>query len=363
MSFDADRVQADVQRILGETRLPGSSANLASLGCVHRVIARSGVVSVILSLPAQLGPEREALRKELEARLATIPGVESAQVLEKSSPAGGASTPPGAPQQPPVASISGPPGVPGVKHLIAVASGKGGVGKSTVSVNLAAEIARRGNRVGLLDADVYGPSIPKMLGLEALRPEVTEDEQLLPIERHGIQTMSIGFMLDDDSPVIWRGPMVTGLLRQFLNQVQWGELDYLVIDLPPGTGDAQLTLVQSIALSGGIIVTTPQDVALLDVQRGIQMFRRTEVPILGVVENMSIFECPHCHRTTEIFAGGGGEAAARRYGVPFLGSVPLVPAYAIAGDRGEPVVVSDPDSALSQVMRSVVDQLAVALPA
>ena len=214
--------------------------------------------------------------------------------------------------------------IPGVTHVIAVASGKGGVGKSTVAVNLAVALQKLGKRVGLLDADVYGPSAPKMLGTEADRPNATEHETILPIESHGLKTMSIGYLLEEDSPVIWRGPMVTGLLRQFLFQVEWGELDFLILDLPPGTGDAQLTLVQSLSLAGGVIVTTPQDVALLDVQRGIQMFQRTSVPILGVVENMSHFQCSECGHVTEIFPGAGGEEISNRYGVPFLGKIPII---------------------------------------
>ncbi len=360
MSFDTERVQAEIQRLLGETNLPNSRANLVSLGCVHRIIARDGKVTIILSLPAQVANAREQVRKDVEQRISTIEGVTEVQVLEKgaapAAPEGGA-----APQQPPQQAM-GPQGVPGVRHIIAVASGKGGVGKSTVSVNLAVQLARSGHRVGLLDADVYGPSVPKMLGLEDARPEVTPEEELVPIEKHGVATMSIGYMLDDDSPVIWRGPMVTGLLRQFLGQVRWGNLDYLVIDLPPGTGDAQLTLVQTIALAGGVIVTTPQDVALLDVQRGIQMFQRTEVPILGVVENMSVFECPHCKKQTQIFTGGGGESAAKRYGVPFLGSIPLVASYATSGDSGTPVVDSDPDSALAKVMASIAKEITTRCP-
>ncbi|MEM7260659.1 MAG: Mrp/NBP35 family ATP-binding protein [Planctomycetota bacterium] len=362
MTFDADRVRAETQRLLAEVTLPGSSASLVTLGCVHRVIVRDGRVTVVLALPAQISEGREQLRDDVAAKLSTIDGVEDVQVLEKSAPepaaAGGGGGQPSAAPPPAV----GAQNIPGIKHLIAVASGKGGVGKSTVSVNLAVALGQQGHRVGLLDADVYGPSVPKMLGIEHARPQVTESEELLPIEVHGISTMSIGFMLDDDSPVIWRGPMVTGLLRQFLGQVLWGELDYLIIDLPPGTGDAQLTLVQSIALSGGIIVTTPQDVALLDVQRGIQMFRRTEVPIFGVVENMSLFECPHCHKTTEIFPGGGGESAAKRYDVPFLGSIPLVPGYATAGDTGQPVVVADPQSSLHSVIHEMARGVAQVCP-
>ncbi len=242
--------------------------------------------------------------------------------------------------------------------MIAVASGKGGVGKSTVAVNLAVALSRLGHRTGLMDSDVYGPSIPKMLGLEGHRPAVTGEEKIVPLETHGLKTISMGFLIDDDSPVIWRGPMVTGLLKQFLFQVVWGDLDFLILDLPPGTGDAQLTIVQSVALAGGLIVTTPQDVALLDVQRGIKMFQQVEVPILGIVENMSVFACPHCGEESSIFSSGGGEAAAQRYGVPFLGGIPLSPDYSAAGDKGVPTVIADPDASLTKTMFAIAKRIA-----
>lgn len=353
MAFDREHVLEQIQTLLKEVALPGTGTNLVSAGAVSRIIAREGKVSLILSLPANLAGSRDALKNDVAQRILAVEGVTDVQVLEKSAP------PSDAPQPGPAV---GGQGIPGVRHIIAIASGKGGVGKSTVAVNLAVALAQAGKRVGLLDSDVYGPSIPKMLGLEGERPRVTQDERLIPLEAHGLKTMSIGFMLDDDSPVIWRGPMVTGLLRQFLNQVAWGELDYLVLDLPPGTGDAQLTLVQTVALSGGIIVTTPQDVALLDVQRGIQMFQRVEVPILGIVENMSLFVCPKCGETTEIFSHGGGEKAAERYQVPFLGAIPIVRDYALAGDNGVPVVVSDRASKFAEVMAKTAEALAARLP-
>lgn len=353
MAFDREHVLEQIQTILKEVALPGTGTNLVSAGAVSRIIAREGKVSLILSLPANLAGSRDALKNDVAQRVLAVEGVTDVQVLEKSAP------PEGTPQPGPAV---GGQGIPGVRHIIAIASGKGGVGKSTVAVNLAVALSQAGKRVGLLDSDVYGPSIPKMLGLEGERPRVTQDEQLIPLEAHGLKTMSIGFMLDDDSPVIWRGPMVTGLLRQFLNQVAWGQLDYLVLDLPPGTGDAQLTLVQTVALSGGIIVTTPQDVALLDVQRGIQMFQRVEVPILGIVENMSLFVCPKCGETTEIFSHGGGEKAAQRYQVPFLGAIPIVRDYALAGDQGVPVVVSDRTSKFAEVMAKTAEALAARLP-
>jgi len=361
MTFDKKRVLADVQGLLEKITIPGTPASLVKAGCVQRIIAHEGEVSLVLSFPREIAATKESLKRAIEEGVARIPGVEKVQILEKLPAGSGGGEPKGGAAPSSGAGLGGRE-VPGVRRIIAVASGKGGVGKSTIAVNLAIALARTGAKVGLLDSDVYGPSVPKMLGLEGHRPEATDRETIIPIDRYGVRTMSIGYLLEDDSPVIWRGPMVTGLLRQFLFQVEWGDLDYLVLDLPPGTGDAQLTLVQSIALDGGIIVTTPQDVALLDVQRGIQMFARVEVPILGIVENMSAFECPHCGQVTEIFLSGGGRAAAERYGVPFLGSIPLVAEYVQAGDRGTPVVIESPDSALARTIESIARGVRERLP-
>lgn len=357
MPFDRETTLARIQEILRGTPLTNGGPDLVTAGVVNRVIARDGRVSLVLAL-GESAPRGSELTRVLTEEISKIDGVTDVQVLQKSAPGsdGSGAAPAGAAQ-----AVAGQT-IPGVAHTIAVASGKGGVGKSTVAVNLATELARRGHATGLLDADVYGPSIPKMLGLEGQQPRVEGEETILPIEAHGVRTMSIGYMLDDDSPVIWRGPMVTGLLRQFLHQVRWGELDYLVLDLPPGTGDAQLTLVQTLALSAGLIVTTPQDVALLDVRRGIQMFQRVQVPIFGVVENMSVFECPSCGHVEEIFSSGGGRAAAERYGVPFLGAIPLARSYADAGDRGRPVVVTEPESGLARVARDIAARLVEQLP-
>jgi ATP-binding protein involved in chromosome partitioning len=356
MAFDKDRVLEEIQDRLREVGLPGSPGNPISAGMVERVIAHQGQVNLIVNIPPDLAKSKDRIKDDIGAAIRSIDGVDSVQVLEKVQPQAQGAPPQGAP------SPGGPSGteVPGVRHIIAVASGKGGVGKSTIAVNLALALSKN-HRVGLLDSDVYGPSVPKMLALEGQRPEVLPGDRIVPIEAHGLRTMSIGFLLDDESPVIWRGPMVTGLLRQLLFQAEWGGLDYLILDLPPGTGDAQLTLVQSIALSGGIIVTTPQDVALLDVQRGIQMFNRVEVPILGIVENMSTFVCPHCSQETRIFSGGGGESIAKRYDVPFLGAVPLEASYATAGDAGQPVVVQAPESALAKTMAAVAEKVAEAV--
>jgi ATP-binding protein involved in chromosome partitioning len=246
--------------------------------------------------------------------------------------------------------------VPGVAHLLAVASGKGGVGKSTVAVNTAVALAQEGARVGLLDADVYGPSAPLMLGVK--RMPAQHEGKIVPLIAHGIKVMSVGFLIDDRQPVIWRGPMVSQLLRQFLFEVAWGELDYLVIDLPPGTGDIQLTLVQAAPLSGGLIVTTPQDVALADAIKGVEMFRKTNVPVLGIVENMSYFVAPDTGKRYDIFGHGGARTAAQRLDIPFLGEIPLGMSIRAGGDTGHPAVVSEAPDAYAQAFRAIAQKLA-----
>ncbi|MBI5643232.1 MAG: iron-sulfur cluster carrier protein ApbC [Deltaproteobacteria bacterium] len=247
--------------------------------------------------------------------------------------------------------------IPGVKNTIAVASGKGGVGKSTVAVNLALALARSGAKVGLLDTDIYGPSLPTMLGLhEPL--QATQEEKLVPLEKFGMKLVSVGFMLDEETPLIWRGPLIMQLVKQFLMGVEWGELDYLVIDLPPGTGDVQLTLVQTIPLTGAVIVTTPQDVALIDARRAIKMFHEVKVPVLGIIENMSFFICPHCNEKSEIFSHGGGEKTSDRYQVPFLGKIPIDMEIRAGGDSGNPIVESAPESTHSQAFVTIAQSVA-----
>src|SRR3989337_1354757 len=243
----------------------------------------------------------------------------------------------------------------GVKSIVAIASGKGGVGKSTVSVSLAVALAKSGARVGLLDTDIYGPSIPIMMGVTE-RPEI-KGEKLIPIIKYGVSLMSIGFLISEDTPLIWRGPMVMKAVEQLLTDVEWGELDYLFVDLPPGTGDVQLTLAQKVPLSGVVIVTTPQDVALLDVVRGISMFKKLNVPILGVIENMSFFRCPHCGERSDIFSHGGGEAASKKLDVPFLGEVPIDLKIREGGDAGRPVLIDDSESPQSKVFMNLAGPL------
>ncbi|MGH7483945.1 MAG: Mrp/NBP35 family ATP-binding protein, partial [Longimicrobiales bacterium] len=251
----------------------------------------------------------------------------------------------------------------GLGHIVAVSSGKGGVGKSTVAANLAAALAAAGHAVGLLDADIYGPDIPLMFG-ERRKPRVTGQrgsEKILPLEAHGVKLMSLGFLLDPDQPAIMRGPLVSGILKQFLEQVEWGELDFLVVDMPPGTGDAQLSLVQTIDIDGALMVTTPQEVSTADVRRAIRMFERVNTRILGIVENMGGLECPHCGGHVDVFGEHGGRALAEEMGVPLLGSVPLDPAVRVAGDVGSPTVLASPESPSAQVFREVADGVAEAV--
>jgi ATP-binding protein involved in chromosome partitioning len=253
---------------------------------------------------------------------------------------------------------SGPNVLSDVKYRIAVASGKGGVGKSTVSTNLALSLRALGYSVGLLDADIYGPSQQMMLGIQG-RPQIDEaDEKIMPMERHGIKTMSLGLITDADTPVIWRGPMVMKAIDQFLTDVKWGTLDFLIIDLPPGTGDAQLTLTQKAGLTGAVVVTTPQDVALIDARKGLAMFRKVNVPVLGIVENMSYFLCKHCGEREEIFGHGGGRKTAELLGVPFLGEVPIDPKVVVGGDTGEPIVAADPSAPAAIALKEVASLVA-----
>jgi ATP-binding protein involved in chromosome partitioning len=250
--------------------------------------------------------------------------------------------------------------VPRVRNVVAVASGKGGVGKSTVSTNLAVALAGRGARVGLFDADIYGPNIPLMMGVKD-KPELygNEENKIIPQERYGVKFMSIGFFVgDDDTPVIWRGPMVHGAINQLLRDVDWGDLDYLIVDLPPGTGDAPLSLSQLVPIAGVVIVTTPQDVALQDVVKGVAMFEKLDVPIAGVIENMSYFCCPQCGATTEIFGAGGGQRISDKYGIPLLGRIPLDPEVRVGGDEGRPVTMADPEGALGVAFRTTAEQVA-----
>lgn len=324
-----------VMQALKAVKYPGYSRDIVSFGLVKRVSTAQGAVSVSIELTAHNEAVAAQVRSEAERAIRGLPGVGPVHVEVKmpAAAAGGAAPAAGG-------VWAGQARVPGIRSIVAVASGKGGVGKSTCSVNLACALALEGAEVGLLDCDIYGPSIPLMMGVNA-RPQVSPAEKLVPLMSHGVKLMSMGFLLDGDQPVIWRGPMIVKTIQQFIMQVDWGQLDYLLVDLPPGTGDAQLTLCQTVPLDGGVIVTTPQEASLGVVRKGIAMFARVNVPILGIIENMSYFTAPGGQRI-EIFGHGGGRAEAQRQGVAFLGEVPLFQEIREAGDAGVPVVVSAP---------------------
>ncbi|HVN88160.1 MAG TPA: Mrp/NBP35 family ATP-binding protein [Candidatus Binatia bacterium] len=329
-----------IRERLTEIRPVGARGDIVALGMVHAVDARAGAVTIQLA-PGQL-PQGvvQATIADIRRAIGALDGVTSVDVRIEAPPQQ---------TQSPYGEL-GP--IPGVRDIIAVSSTKGGVGKSTVAVNLALALQQRGRSVGLLDSDVYGPSAPLMLGIDG-RPHIGDDKRMVPIERFGLRVMSLGFFLDDTSPVIWRGPMVMGLVRQFLKDVEWGVLDVLVVDMPPGTGDAQLTLVQQVPLAGGVVVTTPQDVALLDVERGIAMFQQVNTPVLGVIENMSFYECPKCGTKDDIFGSGGGERIAQHFGVPLLGRIPLIPAIRESGDSGKPIVIAEPSSTAAKIFLDI----------
>jgi ATP-binding protein involved in chromosome partitioning len=329
----------DVRERLTEIRPPGLQRDIVAAGLVREVGLRDGVVTVQFQPGPLPAPIVDATVADIRRAVGALDGVTRVDVQLARGPA----------EQEMVA-------LPGVGDIIAVASTKGGVGKSTVAVNLACALGRLGQRVGVLDADVYGPSLPTMLGLTG-RPRVVEQSKVIPLERYGLRVMSMGFFLDDSSPVIWRGPLVTGLLRQFLKDVQWGELDVLVVDMPPGTGDAQLTIVQQVPLSGAVVVTTPQDVSVIDVERGIAMFNQVNTPVLGVVENMSAYVCPHCGTRDELFGSGGAARLAHEFGVPLLGQIPIIPAIRASGDAGTPIVVDQPDHPASRIYLSIAEQV------
>ena len=331
--MSSSNLEREIWDLLKEVKFPGMSRDIVSFGFVDRVKVTGDVVAVHLMITTGNASAADEVRREVESVVERHPGVAKVAVgLEVNRPpTPGEATQRGVAQD---ASL-----VPGVKHIVAVASGKGGVGKSTVAANLAVKLGQLGHAVGLLDADIYGPSQPMMFGISG-KPEV-DDNRLKPFEKHGIRVMSLGFVLDVDTPVIWRGPMVMKAIEQLLGDVDWGELDFLIVDLPPGTGDAQLTISQRVPLSGAVIVTTPQDIALIDARKGLAMFRKVSVPVIGIVENMSSFVCPHCGEETEIFKRGGGEKTADLLGCPYLGAIPLDAAIVAGGDAGVPIVVSE----------------------
>lgn len=333
--------EQQVLNALSQVQEPELHRDLVTLKMVRDIKIQNDAVNFTIVLTTPACPLRNQIEAEAKAAVAKIGAKQITIKWDANVPSD--------------ARITGKLNIP-VKSTIAVASGKGGVGKTTVSVNLAVALAQMGARVGLMDADIYGPNIPIMMGVNE-QPR-SRDEKILPLEAYGVKLMSMGFLVPPEQAVIWRGPMLHSAVRQFLTDVDWGDLDYLVIDLPPGTGDVQISLTQSVPLTGGVVVATPQDVALADVVKGITMFRKLEVPVLGVVENMSYFLCPHCNERTDIFAHGGAKKMAGEFGVPFLGEIPLDVAIRVGGDSGKPVTAVQPDSAYAKAFQSIAQQVA-----
>jgi ATP-binding protein involved in chromosome partitioning len=336
--------EQQVRDALKAVKYPGYSRDIVSFGLIKQIAADNGAVSVSMQLTSANAEAAQQIKVEAERVLKSLPGVNLVHVEVKqpaAAPGGAAGPSPWSNQN----------RVAGIKRVVAVASGKGGVGKSTMSVNLACGLRHLGSRVGLLDCDIYGPSIPLMMGINE-RPTISDEEKMVPPTSHGVKLMSMGFLLEGDQPVIWRGPMIMKTIQQFVSAVDWGELDFLLVDLPPGTGDAQLSLCQTVPLDGGVIVTTPQEASLGVVRKGIAMFEKLNVPILGIIENMSYFTTPSGERV-EIFGHGGGRAEAERQKIPFLGEVPLFTEIREAGDRGVPIVVSAPEKSAGQAFLKI----------
>ena len=350
----------DVLSALSTVTVASGGPTLPESGRLSQVVIDSGNrVMFSISVDPSEAERFEPIRREAEGRVLAVPGVSS--VLASLTSERGPNAPaPTAPRPPGPGAAPVPPrqgnSLPGVRHIVAVASGKGGVGKSTTACNLALALRAQGLRVGLLDADIYGPSVPKLLGLSG-KPRVIEGKILEPMEAYGLKAMSIGFLIEPESAMIWRGPMVQSAITQMLRDVAWGDLDVLVVDMPPGTGDAQLTMAQATPLSGAVIVSTPQDLALIDARRGVTMFRKVSVPILGVIENMATFICPHCGTASAIFGHGGARQEAQRLEVPFLGEIPLTMAIRETSDAGRPVVATDPDGPQAKLYRSIAEKL------
>src|SRR5579862_4393784 len=335
----------DVLKALSRVIDPDSGKPIAEAGLVQGLVVKNGHVSFAIEVPAARGPHAEPLRRRAEAEVSSLRGVLSVTAVLTAHQDSARAQP-----HRHAATAPAPSGIPGVAAIIAVASGKGGVGKSTVAANLALALGRLGLKTGLLDADIYGPSVPRLFDIRE-KPQSRDGKVLEPIVKFGLKAMSIGFLVDEDKPMIWRGPMVQSALSQMLGDVEWAPLDVLVVDMPPGTGDAQLTLAQRVPLKGAVIVSTPQDLALIDARKGLNMFRKTEVPVLGIVENMSYFLCPHCGERSDVFGHGGARAEAARLGVPFLGEIPLELRIRETSDAGTPIVAAEPKSAWADAYR------------
>jgi len=339
-------LENSIEEALKGVQYPGYSRDIVSFGLIKNIAAANGSASIDLELTTHNPEVAAQLKTACENAASSVEGIDRAMVQIKMPPAG----------QAPAAGQAGPNRMPGINKVIAVASGKGGVGKSTCAVNLACALAQDGGEIGLLDCDIYGPGVPLMMGVNE-RPLVSPEEKLVPLMNHGVKLMSMGFLLEGDQPVIWRGPMIMKTIQQFVMQVDWGTLDYLLIDLPPGTGDVQLTLSQKAELTGAIIVSTPQDIALLDARKALDMFRKTKTPVLGMIENMSTFICPKCGEETSIFGHGGAREEAEKLGIPFLGEIPLNMDIRLGGDGGAPIVASRPDSGESKTFAQIAQRL------
>jgi ATP-binding protein involved in chromosome partitioning len=354
----------EVLAALAQVKSP-DGAPLPQTGKLSDVVVSDGKVFFSITVDAALVPQWEPVRKAAEAAVRAVPGVTSAMVAltgERAAGAARAAPPPRSAQGQAQAPRGERPvqGPPGVGAIVAVASGKGGVGKSTTAINLALGLRDVGLKVGVLDADIYGPSVPKLLAIRG-RPETLGGNRLRPMTGYGLTVMSIGFLVAEETPMIWRGPMVMSALTQMLREVEWGTLDVMIVDMPPGTGDAQLTMAQQVPLAGSVIVSTPQDLALIDARRGVEMFKRVNVPVLGIIENMSYFVCPKCGERHDIFGHGGARKEAEKLGVPFLGEVPLHMAIRETSDAGRPVVATDPDGPHAKVYREIAGRVRDAL--
>ncbi len=335
-----EQVKAELSKVID----PDLHVDIVSLGMISDIRVEGPKVHFKLTLTTPACPVKEKIEQQCRELVGDLPGVEEIDMESTAS----------------VASQRKAPGkepIEGIKNIIAVTSGKGGVGKTTVAVNLAVALSQLGAKVGLLDSDITGPNVPLMLGLEDHQPKA-KDNRIIPAESYGIKCISMAFFVAKDTPVIWRGPMLDKAVRQFLRDVEWGELDYLIVDMPPGTGDVQLTFAQATSLAGGVIVTTPQDVAILDGRKGLAMFQQMQIPVLGFIENMSYFLCPHCNERSEIFSHGGGSRLAEEHGVPFLGEIPIDPALRTGGDEGKPLTAVDPNHPVSQAFTEVAKAVA-----
>ncbi len=365
--------EGTVRQTLDGIPAPRSGKGLLAAGMIGGISIAGGKVTVALEVDPAIGPALDLLKREVEGRLAAVPGIEQVTVVltgKRATPAAATTHNHGhdrphshAPQ--PAAAMGAPPAkpklpLPGVRHIVAVASGKGGVGKSTTAANLALSLKAMGYKVGVLDSDIYGPSMQRVLGVSG-KPDTTAQKKMVPKQAHGLKVMSMGFLVPEDTAMIWRGPMVMSAIQQLLREVDWGELDFLIVDMPPGTGDAQLTLAQTVPLAGAVIVSTPQDLALIDAARGVTMFNKVAVPVLGIVENMSTFICPNCQHETPIFGHGGARAEAVRLGVHFLGEIPLDMAIRVTSDEGRPIVIDQPNGPHAAAYRVVAEGVVAAL--